>query len=119
MQAVSINLGSEHLQFAVNEMTVYSNVNQSFHQPEHKSRPHFFVNSLIKQPKIYIKINYVHLKALIDTGATLVSVISQNNLPNSCTVNKYPGKIFDLTISLNIIGISQISVELKNNIIVI
>ena len=57
-----------------------------------KNRDHILVvNRLLKQPQIYIKINNVHPKALIDTGAS-ISVINQNSLPNHCTMNTFQGK---------------------------
>ena len=76
------------------------------------------INNLVKHPQIYIKINnvLVHVKALKYIGVK-ISVISQKSLPDNCTLNKFPGKVFYLINSLNIIGSSQISIELKDNIL--
>ena len=60
----------------------------------------------------------MHAKALIDTGAT-ISVISQSSLPGNFILNKFPGKIFDLTNSLNIIGSCQIEIKLADKINII
>ena len=56
----------------------------------------------------------MHAKELINTGAK-ISAISQKSLPDNYIFNKFTQIIFDLTYSINIIGSSQISIELKDN----